>query len=123
LKDLQQFMVVQRLIDLKQLPVELIPAPIVREKDGLAMSSRNVRLSAQGRKHALALYQTLKTLKADFPQVLNGRKRIEDLRVEATSSLEQAEGVQLEYMEICELYTLKRADEHTPLKNLVAVVA
>src|SRR5690606_32535912 len=45
LKDLQQCMVVQRLIDLKQLPVELIPAPIVREKDGLAMSSRNVRLS------------------------------------------------------------------------------
>lgn len=123
LKDLQQFMVVQRLIDLKQLPVELIPAPIVREKDGLAMSSRNVRLSEQGRKHALSLYQTLQSLKADFPQALNGHKRIEDLRMEATSNLEQAEGVQLEYLEICELYTLKKVDEHTPLKNLVAVVA
>lgn len=123
LKDLQQFMVVQQLIDLKQLPIALIPASIVREKDGLAMSSRNVRLSPEGRKQALVLHRILQATMADFQQVLKGEKYLEDLRLQAIAQLEKAPGVQLEYFEICELYTLKKADNNTPLKNLVALTA
>lgn len=60
-KDYQQLKLVQGMVGAFFLPTEIIPCPIVREKDGLAMSSRNSRLSPQEREIAPALYQILKT--------------------------------------------------------------
>ncbi len=51
-KDYQQFTIIKKLLTLLDAPIELVRVPIVREKDGLAMSSRNVRLSPEGRKKA-----------------------------------------------------------------------
>src|ERR1700761_1849351 len=62
-KDYQQCMVVQRLLEIMGLPAVLHRCPIVREPDGLAMSSRNVRLTAEERVRALAIYQSLRIIK------------------------------------------------------------
>lgn len=58
-KDYQQFMIVSQLVTSLKFKVKLVCMPIKREEDGLAMSSRNQRLTANGRKNALVLYQCL----------------------------------------------------------------
>lgn len=59
-KDFQQLAIIQELVRMENLPVQIIPCPIVREEDGLAMSSRNERLSGDERKAAPFIYKTLK---------------------------------------------------------------
>lgn len=84
-KDYQQLQVVTRLARDLDLPVKIVGARTVREKDGLALSSRNAYLSTEERKRAPLLYQTLtesaKAIKAGEPMetvLVRGRKRIAD---------------------------------------------
>jgi pantoate--beta-alanine ligase len=65
-KDFQQCMVVNRLIDIKNLPVKLHTCPTLREPDGLAMSSRNMRLSPEQRKIATAIYREMVRIKQEI---------------------------------------------------------
>ncbi len=58
-KDYQQFAIIKHFLQLIQSPIKLVQVPIVREEDGLAMSSRNIRLSKTGRQKALLISQTL----------------------------------------------------------------
>lgn len=58
-KDYQQLQIIKSLVKQEQIPVNIIPCPIVRETDGLAMSSRNMRLADEERKVAPFIYQTL----------------------------------------------------------------
>lgn len=67
-KDFQQFAIVRKLITDHHLPVHLIMCPIYREENGLAMSSRNVRLSPQARKDAGIIYDTLFKAKIAFEE-------------------------------------------------------
>lgn len=59
-KDFQQLAIIQELVRMEKLPVQIVPCPIVREKDGLAMSSRNERLTKDEREAAPFIYKTLK---------------------------------------------------------------
>lgn len=59
-KDFQQLAIIQKLVKMENLPVTIVPCPIVREGDGLAMSSRNERLTAGQRQMAPFIHQTLK---------------------------------------------------------------
>jgi pantoate--beta-alanine ligase len=59
-KDFQQLAIIRRLVEQLNLPLEIVPCPIVRADDGLALSSRNMRLSAEARKIAPQIYATLK---------------------------------------------------------------
>lgn len=68
-KDYQQLVIIHALVDQFKLPVSIVNCPIIREKDGLAMSSRNQRLTLKQRTLAPLIYQTLleaKNLKADY---------------------------------------------------------
>jgi pantoate--beta-alanine ligase len=65
-KDFQQLQIVKKLVEKCQLPVTIIPCPIFREANGLAMSSRNERLSADERAQAALIYNTLQTAKSWF---------------------------------------------------------
>jgi pantoate--beta-alanine ligase len=67
-KDFQQLQIVRKLVQKLQLPVAIIPCPIYREANGLAMSSRNERLSAEARKEAAMIYDTLLLAKKQFEQ-------------------------------------------------------
>ncbi|WP_347173205.1 pantoate--beta-alanine ligase [Polaribacter uvawellassae] len=99
-KDFQQLQVVKKLAEKENIPVKVIGCPIYRENDGLAMSSRNIRLSKEQRNEAPFIYQTLKKV-VGFAKT----KSIKDIYafVEsefATTSLE------LEYFTIAEENTL-----------------
>lgn len=65
-KDFQQFTIIQYMIDLLEMPIKLVVCPIMREDHGLAMSSRNVRLSPEMREKAAILYKTLKSAKRNL---------------------------------------------------------
>lgn len=67
-KDFQQLRIIQKLVELEGRDIEIVPCPIVREKSGLAMSSRNQRLSLSAREDALILYRILTGLKQKFKE-------------------------------------------------------
>lgn len=116
-KDFQQVMVIQKMIDLKKLPIEIIIHPIVRDTDGLALSSRNTRLSELGKKQALVLYRMLTYAKSNFTE-----QSIEEIEQYAIQILNEETAAELEYFAICETRTLERAHSIEANKQYVALV-
>ena len=70
-KDFQQLFLIKEMVDKYNLPIEIVSHPIVRESDGLAMSSRNVRLSPEDRKRALIIYKALNSGRENLRAVLD----------------------------------------------------
>ncbi|MFN0728382.1 pantoate--beta-alanine ligase [Polaribacter gochangensis] len=104
-KDFQQLQVVKKLAEKENIPVKVIGCPIYRENDGLAMSSRNIRLSKAQRNEAPFIYQTLKKV-VDFAKTKSIKEMYEFVKNEfATTSLE------LEYFTIAEENTLAEVSE------------
>jgi pantoate--beta-alanine ligase len=101
-KDAQQAIVIRRLVTDLDIPVKIEIAPTVREADGLAMSSRNVRLSPDERDRATALHRALVFAAG---QSASGETETAALVTEARSQLERA-GVATEYFEIVDADTL-----------------
>ena len=115
-KDFQQVMVISKMVELMNLPVKIVMCPILREDDGLAMSSRNIHLTADDRQHALVLSKALQWVKDKF-----AADKIEELQAEAAKMIGNEPGVELEYFEIADGDTLHQADKGT--KNPVVLVA
>lgn len=115
-KDYQQVLVIQKMIDLLHLTVKLVMCPILRETDGLAMSSRNIHLSIDDRQHALVLSKTLYWLKQNFDA-----DHIASLAKQCEYRIKADAGVQLEYFEIANGENLHNADRDS--KQIVALVA
>lgn len=115
-KDYQQFLVISKMVALLSLPVKLVMCPIERETDGLAMSSRNIHLSADDRQHALVLSKTLEWAKEHFD-----KNNIPQLQAEAIEHIGAEPGVQPEYFEIADGDSLHPADQNTT--KFVALVA
>ena len=111
-KDYQQCMVVSRLLQLMQLPVKLITFPTVRESDGLAMSSRNLRLPAGDRQKAPTIYKSLQLIK----QQCGEGKSWPAIQRQAADLL-TSEGFTIDYVE------LAKADTLEPLNNCKGAVA
>lgn len=116
-KDFQQCMVIRRLIHLKSIPVRLEICDTVREADGLAMSSRNMRLSPEDRSTAPILYDVLNRLKRGLDAgPLESRLR-------AGREALAAAGFRIDYLEICrttDLEPVTEWDGHTPITALAA---
>jgi pantoate--beta-alanine ligase len=70
-KDFQQLFLIKEMVKEFNLPIEIVPHPIVREADGLAMSSRNVRLTAEDREKALIIYKALDSGRENLRAVLD----------------------------------------------------
>jgi pantoate--beta-alanine ligase len=118
-KDYQQCMVIKRLIELLNLDkkIDLIVCPTLREPDGLAMSSRNMRLNAEERKNATAIYHALINIK----EYINHTK-IPDLKKEAATMLTQ-NGFHPDYVEIADANTLELLSEWDGKRKIVALIA
>ncbi|UIR56241.1 pantoate--beta-alanine ligase [Sphingobacterium sp. SRCM116780] len=116
-KDFQQVMVIQHMIKEKNLPITIALCPTIRDKNGLALSSRNMRLSANGKTQALALSSTLQFIKDNF-----AIQPLAELQEQASDKLQQSDGVSLEYLAICETTTLHQANVIEPGKKYVALV-
>lgn len=115
-KDYQQFLIISKMVDQLNMPVKLVMCPIRREADGLAMSSRNIQLTAEDRLHALILSKTLNRVKDSFD-----RNKLAELKQEADRMISKEPGVELEYFEIADGDTLQQATEKT--KSIIALVA
>jgi pantoate--beta-alanine ligase len=104
-KDYQQLRAIQRMVADLNFDVEVVPFPIVRESDGLAMSSRNAYLSPQERERALALSLALRAVRDRFEA---GACCAEDLVQTAKCVLRRTAGVEIEYVEAVDSVTLER---------------
>jgi pantoate--beta-alanine ligase len=118
-KDYQQCMIIKKLIQLMGLEekIEMRICPILREDDGLAMSSRNMRLTKEQRAKAPAIYETLIFLKQN---ICNGSLR--DLKKESMGLLWE-KGLKPDYVEIADAKTLKPINEWDARINILGLVA
>ncbi len=103
-KDAQQVAVIKRMVRDLFFPVEIVVGPIVREPDGLAMSSRNVYLDAQERQQALGLYSTLAGLHAQWEQGLCDAVALEQWGRQHLA--QKYPEVHVEYLVLCDPDTL-----------------
>jgi pantoate ligase / CMP/dCMP kinase len=118
-KDAQQVAVLRQLVTDLNIPVELVPCPIVREKDGLALSSRNQYLSPQQRADATVLYRSLRRVEQTFQQGERSRQvLIDTVKVE----LQTVPTVQPEYIELVHPDTMKPL-QHVEETGLLAIAA
>jgi pantoate--beta-alanine ligase len=117
-KDAQQVVVIRRLVADLNLPVRIQTCPTVRDPDGLAMSSRNARLSAEQRTRALALPDALR---AATRLAAEGERSVHEL-LDAARTAMLARGVEAEYVELVDPETLLPCEELTR-ESLLALAA
>jgi pantoate--beta-alanine ligase len=119
IKDYQQVMVVKALVKQLSLPIEIIAIPILRDKDGLAMSSRNMLLNEEERKAATLLYALLQKSKL----LKNEGKSISDTKQYVINELSKNPIYKLDYFAICDADTLTEEVEFEADNSYVALIA
>lgn len=116
-KDFQQLRIIEELVKKLNIKTQIVPVPIMREQDGLAMSSRNMRLSEEMRAEAPEIYRILK----------NAKLYLKDHSIAETkkfvSEAFAQNRLQLEYFEIADELTLESAKEKSKHDKLRAFVA
>ena len=116
-KDFQQFAVIQRMVEDLDMPIRLIMAPTIREQDGLAMSSRNVRLSTAARQEAVAISQGLLAAQAQFASGIRESQQL----IEAVESVIALTSAEIDYVKLVDAKTLQ--DTTSASEGSVIVVA
>jgi pantoate--beta-alanine ligase len=116
-KDFQQVLMIKNMVNFFQLPVEIISCPIIREADGLAMSSRNIHLSTADRANALVLSRALQHVADGFK-----KENSNILLNQAKQMINDTPGVALDYFIIADPNTLLPAED-PKMESAVALVA
>ena len=116
-KDFQQVLMIKNMVAFFQLPVHIVSCPIIREDDGLAMSSRNIHLSPDDRKNALVLSRALEYVKANFDSI-----PVAELLAHAQEMIDHTPGVALDYFTVANGETLEPEYDKSH-QNIVALVA
>lgn len=106
-KDAQQVAVIERMVIDLNFDIKIVPCPIFREKDGLAMSSRNTRLNENERKDAVILHQSLIEAKV---KIENGEKDSKKIIAEIIDKINTVDYADIDYVEIVDALSLKRLD-------------
>jgi pantoate--beta-alanine ligase len=117
-KDFQQLIIIQKLVEMEKIPVEIVPCATVREEDGLAMSSRNRRLSPAERNLASVLNRVLtkaKEMLADSSP--------EKVKAWASKQIASYNEFDLEYFEIADAFTLKPVSNKNSHQKIVMCLA
>ncbi len=118
-KDYQQVMVIKALVKQSNLPVKIVACPIIREADGLAMSSRNMRLTKEEREAAKLIPLLLNESKLLF----KARKPISEIKGFIASKLAQKPTYKLDYFEICDPQDLHILTDKNEVKQGIALIA
>ena len=119
-KDFQQLMIIKKMVQKLNLPVKIHGCEILREKNGLAMSSRNERLTKQERQDASEIYSALKEVKRMYNDHVSPMQKINDWIIK---KMESKEHFNLEYFEIAEESTLLKCNRKTRHKKIRAFIA
>ncbi len=117
-KDFQQLAVIKKMVEMEQLDVQIIPCPIVREKDGLAMSSRNVRLGKAERALAPFIYQTLQS-----SVKLSGTASVSDVISMVKSSFAAHPEFALEYFNLVDCTSLSDVNDWNESACIIGCIA
>ena len=107
-KDYQQLKIIKTMTEDLNMPVKVVGCPIVREEGGLALSSRNARLSAEERKAALVINETLREVEK---RVEEGERSVGTLRGKAVEKINLVPGVRVDYLEIVDEKLLQKVEE------------
>ncbi len=103
-KDFQQLQIVRKMVEIEQMTVKIVGCPIYREENGLALSSRNKRLTTEQKEAAPLIYKTLSQALRDF-----GTKSVIEIKENVFSAIEATPLLELEYFEIVDAKTLNIA--------------
>jgi len=117
-KDAQQVAVIRRMVHDLNMPIEVIPCPIVREPDGLAMSSRNAYLTPPERAAASVLYRALNAASARYDA---GQRHPESLRQTVRDIIAQEPLATLDYVSAADARTLRELDSPTDAPLLLSL--
>lgn len=126
-KDYQQIAIIRNLLDQIKYPIEIVPCPIVRAEDGLALSSRNMRLSAEARAVAPHIYATLQ--QAVEMSEVEDVETVHDFVIDTLSSFHEINGLdeslkfEPEYFEIVNDTTLQPISDWKDAKGIVGCIA
>ncbi|MCC6220006.1 MAG: pantoate--beta-alanine ligase [Deltaproteobacteria bacterium] len=107
-KDFQQLKVIQQMVKDLHFPVNIVPAPLMRESDGLAMSSRNLRLNDEQRMRALNIY---KSLQLSLKLVEEGEKKASKIIEPMREVLENQGKLKVDYVAVVDTDNLRAVDE------------
>ena len=110
--------IIRRLVEMTNYPVQIVACPIIREADGLAMSSRNMRLTPEQRKHAPVIARTLFACKEK-----TGVMPLDELKKWVTEQIDSTHCLQTEYFDIVDRNTLQTATQYKEktLQGCIAV--
>lgn len=117
-KDFQQLAIVREMVKQLQIPVEIVAVPIVREESGLALSSRNMRLTPQQRETASEIFKTLK-MSVD----MISKQSVEDTEKFVVDRINNHEALSVEYFEIVDGNTLQRITDWNDSPYVVGCIA
>jgi len=120
-KDAQQVVVLKRMIRDLHFPIEVVVGPILREPDGLAMSSRNAYLQPKQREEALLIFQALETARILVGE--KGSRNVDRVKGEVLSVLQSRRFLRVNYVEVVDRETMLAEKEIVPGRSLLAVAA
>ncbi len=117
-KDFQQLAIIKKMASMLQMSVKIVPCPIVRETDGLAMSSRNARLTPEERSEASAIYKALSGAKENYSWFIPaGVKQL------VTGEIQDNPYFRVEYVEVVDTETLQPIDDWLDAEHAVVCAA
>lgn len=117
-KDYQQLLIISKMVEFFNLPIEIIPCSIVREKDGLALSSRNKRLNKVERENAVIISKAIFLAKNEYRnETVNNVKKI------VWNMISENQYLTPEYIEICDPKTLKLCSGNEEAVNKLLLTA
>ncbi len=117
-KDFQQLAIIKKMASMLKMPVEIVPCPIVREPDGLAMSSRNIRLTEEERAEAPVIHKALSGIKENYSWFIpEGVKQL------IRGEIQESHYFRVEYIDIVDTETLLPVEDWMDVEHAVVCVA